>query len=91
MKKDSDSPVRVSPTHEQIAWRANQISLERGSQPGHEIDDWLQAEYELMQLPVRKIAEMEPARRKNGNQRALVGLVQVALALGASGLTQFRR
>ncbi len=91
MKKDADTIVRVLPTHEEIARRANQISRERGSQPGREIDDWLQAEYELMQLPVRKIAELEPTGRKNGTRRALVGLVQVALVLGASSLTQFRR
>ena len=88
MKKESDSIVRALPTHEQIARRANQISRERGSQPGREIDDWLQAEYELMQLPVRKIAELEPTRRKNGTQRALVGLVQLALFLSASGISQ---
>ena len=44
------------PTEEQVRQRAYEIFLQRGSQPGHEIDDWLQAEYELMQLPVRKIA-----------------------------------
>ena len=39
------------PTTEEIRTRAYQIYLERGCQPGHEDGDWLQAEYELMQLP----------------------------------------
>ena len=46
------------PTHQEIAARAYQIFLERGGQHGYDRDDWLQAEYELMQLPVRKIAEL---------------------------------
>jgi hypothetical protein len=85
------SAVHRLPTHEQITKRAYEIFLERGSQPGREVDDWLQAEYELMQLPVRKIAELGPTGRKNGIRSALVCLVQAALVLGASSLTQLRR
>ena len=33
--------------HEEIRRRAYEIYLERGGQPGGEIDDWLQAEREL--------------------------------------------
>jgi hypothetical protein len=55
MKNDADTIIHALPTHEEIARRAHQISRERGSQSGHEIDDWLQAEYELMQLPVKRI------------------------------------
>jgi len=91
MKKDADTNFRALPAQEEIARRANQICRERGSQVGHEIDDWLQAEYDLMQLPVSKIAELEPTGRKNGTRRALVSLVQLAMFLGASGITQFRR
>ena len=32
---------------EDIRRRAYEIYLERGEQPGHELDDWLQAEREL--------------------------------------------
>jgi Protein of unknown function (DUF2934) len=32
---------------EEIRVRAYEIYLERGQQPGHEVDDWLQAEREL--------------------------------------------
>jgi hypothetical protein len=32
---------------ESIAKRAHELYLQRGSVPGHELDDWLQAEMEL--------------------------------------------
>ena len=35
---------------EEIRRRAYEIYLERGEQPGHELDDWLQAERELERL-----------------------------------------
>jgi hypothetical protein len=38
-------PVRV--TEQEIAERAYALYLARGCQPGHDIDDWLQAEQEL--------------------------------------------
>ncbi|HUJ09549.1 MAG TPA: DUF2934 domain-containing protein [Verrucomicrobiae bacterium] len=71
-----------SPTPEQISARAYQIYLERGRIPGHEMDDWLQAEYELMQLPVRKLAEMEPQfqiARGKPKRKTLVDLVRASL------------
>jgi len=59
--------TRISyPTEEQVRARAYQIYKERGGQHGHDADDWLQAEYELMQLPVQKIAKLDaaPPKRK---------------------------
>jgi hypothetical protein len=79
------------PTEEQIRARAYQISRERGGQPGHEIDDWLQAEYELMQLPVRKLAELEPPKHKKASKMSLVSLVQAAVFLGAEALPHLNR
>jgi hypothetical protein len=35
------------PTRDQIALRAYEIYLERGCEPGHELEDWTQAEREL--------------------------------------------
>jgi hypothetical protein len=71
------------PTHEQVARRAYELYLERGCQPGHEVDDWLQAEYELMRLPIRKIAEMERPKRAPGPRRkkSVVDVVHTALML----------
>ena len=36
------------PTHEEIALRAYQIYVERGGAHGQDVDDWLQAERELV-------------------------------------------
>jgi hypothetical protein len=43
-----DSPIESDgPIEDQIRLRAYALYLERGGQPGSEIDDWLQAEAEL--------------------------------------------
>ena len=39
--------ARNSAREEEIRFRAYEIYLERGEQPGRELDDWLQAEREL--------------------------------------------
>jgi len=39
--------LRRQPTEEEIRQRAYEIFLARGSAPGHDLDDWLQAEGEL--------------------------------------------
>jgi hypothetical protein len=80
------------PTEAQIRSRAYQIYLQHGAQANHEMDDWLQAEYELMQLPIRKIAELHPPeQRKSGTGKpALVSLVHAALFLGAGALPHLK-
>ena len=73
--------MNATPSREEIAARAYQIFQERGGQHGHDQDDWLQAEYELMKLPVRKLAEMHlprPAPDKR-RSRSLVELVHLAV------------
>ncbi len=42
------SASRVPPSHEEIAQRAHEIAEARGGEPGHEVEDWLQAEKELV-------------------------------------------
>jgi len=44
-RKKSEAPPL--PSQEDIARRAHEISVARGGEPGHELDDWLQAEREL--------------------------------------------
>ena len=46
----TDKAVRTAsrPSEQEIAFRAHQIFLERGASPGLELDDWLQAERELI-------------------------------------------
>jgi Protein of unknown function (DUF2934) len=42
-----DASADYTPRCEEIRLRAYEIYLERGSLPGNELDDWLQAEREL--------------------------------------------
>lgn len=78
MAKPATQTVVRRPTHQEIAARAYQIWLERGMTHGHDVDDWLQAEYELMQTPVRVLAQM-PVDPQSG-EKSLLTLVQNALA-----------
>jgi len=76
--------VKVNcPTEEQIRAKAYQIYLERGCEPGHDLDDWLQAEYDLMQLPVSKIAELDPVAidQETANNLMLIRLVNEVMSL----------
>jgi len=81
------------PTDQQIRQRAYEIFVQSGRKPGYEVDNWLQAEYELMQLPVRKIAEMEPPRTKPDKvgKRSLVSFVHAAVVLSASAMPHLKR
>jgi hypothetical protein len=48
-------PIEMLPREERIRRRAYEIYLRRGNQPGSEIDDWLQAEEEILSgLAARK-------------------------------------
>lgn len=51
------------PSQEQIRARAFELYLERGREPGHELDDWLQAEFELTHLPLH-VAHLQPLSRR---------------------------
>ena len=46
-KTKKASAPKARPTQDQIATRAYEIYLERGSTPGDPMQDWLQAEREL--------------------------------------------
>ena len=75
-----------APTDEQIRARAYEIYLQRGQVGGHDMDDWLQAEYELLQLPVSKLADLgsAPKRSRKSRQLAVVSLVEAAIVLAGS-------
>jgi DUF2934 family protein len=47
-KKQAEKIPAWAPTTEEIAQRAYEIFVARGRQPGHDLDDWLQAESELL-------------------------------------------
>jgi hypothetical protein len=52
--RTASQPPRVpadaaaGPTNDEIAERAYQIFVARGGEPGHDLDDWLEAESELL-------------------------------------------
>ena len=46
-RETGDVSVANPPREEQIRRRAYELYLERGEQPGHELEDWLQAEREI--------------------------------------------
>jgi hypothetical protein len=83
------------PSREEVARRAYGIYVARGCQPGRETDDWLQAEYELMHVPIRQIAALplpRPDKRKKTTRAtvmqssALIMFVQGALLFGSSSI-----
>jgi len=47
MAKSNRAGSETRPDQDAIARRAYELFLQRGSVPGHETDDWLQAEAEL--------------------------------------------
>jgi hypothetical protein len=68
------------PDHAEIAARAYRIYLERGREPGHAMDDWLQAEYELMQLPIHKLADLSSKPRTSRSRgKNLIDIVRCAM------------
>jgi hypothetical protein len=54
---------------EKIAKRAHELYLQRGSEPGHELDDWLQAEAELAAASAPEAEESAPERPAAGGAR----------------------
>jgi hypothetical protein len=81
MIKAADNSKRRLATHKEIAARAYEIYQERGCQHGHDMDDWLQAEYELMRLPIREIAKLDPPTTPQGKpvKKSVVSLVRSVL------------
>ena len=67
----------IRPTERQVAARAYQLYLESGCQHGHDMDHWLQAEYELLHLPVRVLAILPPP--KVAGLKSVAAMVRAAM------------
>ena len=69
------------PTYEEIAARAYQIHLESGRRHGHDLDDWLQAEYERMHLPVGNLAKLTVPKTSKARREAksIIEVVRAAI------------
>ena len=65
MAKSNRAGGGPQPAQDEIARRAYELYLQRGSVPGHETDDWLQAEAELSAEAAQgeQREETQPARR----------------------------
>jgi hypothetical protein len=64
------------PSEDQIRTRAYEIYLERGGQPGHDRDDWFQAEFELTHLPFH-VPNLLPLTTRRGFLRRRRGRLPV--------------
>ncbi len=69
----------LPPDESEIAARAYLIYLENGRQDGYALDHWLQAEYELMQLPLCVLASLptQPVKKRLRGK----SIVEIAQAL----------
>jgi len=76
----------IHPTESEIATRAYQIYVGNGCQPGHAFDNWLQAEYELLHLPVQKLAQIPPPNLRRGHH-SLIHKIHAVLFLNSPGGT----
>jgi hypothetical protein len=68
MSKSHDRSRATRPSEEAIAKRAYELSLQRGSLPGHEVDDWLQAEAELMAAAAAQRTQAESPADQSASQ-----------------------
>jgi hypothetical protein len=52
-----DSPTEALPVEEQIKSRAYELYVQRGNESGSEMDDWLQAEDEILRAQEERLSE----------------------------------
>jgi hypothetical protein len=69
------------PTEAEIAGRAYQIYKESGCQPGRDLDNWFQAEYELRHMTVRQLAQQPIPKptEEHPHHRGLLELIRAKL------------
>ncbi len=62
MSKEEIKVVASTPSTEAIAKRAYELYLQRGSIPGYELEDWLQAEAEVAAAAATVVAGKKSKR-----------------------------
>jgi DUF2934 family protein len=62
------SKENATSNDEAIAKRAYELYLQRGSVPGHELDDWLEAEAELSATATDQQAPVQPVVRRRSSR-----------------------
>ena len=58
--------VRREPSREEIARRAHELYLQRGSEQGKDVEDWVEAEKELSNEPVAGQVKTRAAQAESG-------------------------
>jgi hypothetical protein len=55
--------------------------LESGRRLGHDFDDWLQAEYELMKVPVGELAKLTVLKTSKARRevKSIIDVTQAAI------------
>jgi hypothetical protein len=70
MSDQHESP-RNEPTtasHDDVARRAYELFQARGSEPGHDLEHWLDAERELSGTPASEVADEGRSRKRAGER-----------------------
>jgi Protein of unknown function (DUF2934) len=58
-RRSDSSPQRRHPITEAIAKRAYELFLARGGENGHDLDDWLRAERELLDAAHSQVQDIK--------------------------------
>jgi Protein of unknown function (DUF2934) len=67
-RETSASTVNHGAPRKEVAIRAHEIFMQRGATAGHDLDDWLPAEWELAKEPPRKC---RPKHRQPDSRAAI--------------------
>ncbi len=61
--------IEMLPREERIRRRAYELYLRRGNQPGSEIDDWLQAEREILSVLAARKDQFGRMKKLSANRK----------------------
>ncbi len=81
----TSNPVAIVNLEEKIRFRAYELFEQRGSQHGHDLDDWLQAESEILRI------KLQPTAVKVAKAAAPVAAPTPALVKPAAKRTPTKR
>jgi hypothetical protein len=55
-------------SHDDVARRAYELFQARGSEPGHDLEHWLDAERELSHTPADQVPDEDRSRKRAGER-----------------------
>jgi hypothetical protein len=68
-RQDSGRQEIGTPTHSDVARRAYELFQARGGEPGHELENWLEAERELGSIAGKKPQRTDRGLRPSSDRR----------------------